>query len=357
MIKLFSILSFVVLYVGITLGQAVIDIPLTVFDNLSVPKVLKFGLDPTATTGIDPALGEGILPPFPPSGVFETRWNLQPFGGGNVQTYKDYRNAIFPVTRTDTLRLLWQYTSLATQMSFRYNLPQGVSLRMTSNNSTPLWNTGILTDSGTYVLPDLDQEYFAARVYVTYTSIIPVELVSFNALVNGNSVNLSWQTASELNNSGFEIQRKSENTEWKKIGFVQGAGTTTEKKSYSFSDSYSGQGTISYRLKQIDFDGTSTFSNVVNVNLSTPSEFKLNQNYPNPFNPSTTVSFTIPKATNVKLNIYNQIGQQVGELVNRNLEAGSYDYTWNAEGQSSGIYFYELQANEFKSVRKMTLIK
>jgi len=358
MSKIFSIFTLVLFYSIMTFGQARVDIEITVSDNQGGLKVLNIGVDSLATTGLDPLLGEGDLPPFPPAGAFEARWNLQPFGVGTLSTYKDYRNApSFPYSGTVTHRLIWQYTDLATQFSISYNLPQQATLLITSNNAVPIWTSGTLAGSGTYVIPDPDNEYSAARIYITYDAIIPVELVSFNALVSGNNVVLSWKTASELNNSGFEIQRKTENSNWNKIGFVQGAGTSTESRSYSFSDPYSGQGTVSYRLKQIDFDGTSVFSEVVTVDLSTPTEFKLNQNFPNPFNPSTTVSFTIPKASTVKLIIYNQIGQKVGELVNKNLEAGSYSYNWNAENHSSGMYFYELQANDFKSVRKMTLIK
>lgn len=358
MSKIFSIFTLVLFYSIMTFGQARVDIEITVSDNQGGLKVLNIGVDSLATTGLDPLLGEGDLPPFPPAGAFEARWNLQPFGVGTLSTYKDYRNApSFPYSGTVTHRLIWQYTDLATQFSISYNLPQQATLLITSNNAVPIWTSGTLAGSGTYVIPDPDNEYSAARIYITYDAIIPVELVSFNALLSGNNVVLSWKTASELNNSGFEIQRKTENSNWNKIGFVQGAGTSTESRSYSFSDPYSGQGTVSYRLKQIDFDGTSVFSEVVTVDLSTPTEFKLNQNFPNPFNPSTTVSFTIPKASAVKLIIYNQIGQKVGELVNKNLEAGSYSYNWNAENHSSGMYFYELQANDFKSVRKMTLIK
>ena len=165
---------------------------------------------------------------------------------------------------------------------------------------------------------------------INYNGITPVELLSFNAAVIGSSVNLNWTTASELNNSGFEVQRKSENSDWMKIGFVEGAGTTTERNTYFFTMQSPNQGIVSYRLKQIDFDGTVSYSKVVNVDLNTPTDFKLNQNYPNPFNPSTTISFSIPKATNVSLTIFNQIGEKVDELVNRGLEAGSYDFTWNA---------------------------
>ena len=356
--KIFSIMALVLLCVGFSLGQAFVDIPITISDNGSGSASLNFGLDLTATDGIDPALGESDLPPFPPPGAFEARFWLPPFTAGALTSYRDYRNApAFPFSGPKEHRVRWQYSDFATALTFAYNLPDSVQITITSNNTTPVWTSGPRTGSGSYVLDDPDNSYTAARIQVLYMSIIPVELVSFGASVQGNSVNLTWQTATELNNSGFEVQRKTENSNWNKVGFVEGAGTTTESRSYSFSDAYSGQGTVSYRLKQIDFDGTSTYSKVINVDINAPADFKLNQNYPNPFNPSTTVSFTIPKASNVKLIIYNQIGQQVGELVNRNLEAGSYNYTWNAANQSSGIYFYELQANEFKSVRKMTLIK
>jgi hypothetical protein len=275
---------------------------------------------------------------------------------GTAASKKDFRFATFavPYSGQKEFRLAYQPGTGSPQITVTWNFPQDVTGVLQDIFGGVLINVPMAL-SGSYGVTPVGIDRL--KMVINYNSTIPVELVSFNALVTGSLVKLNWVTATETNNKGFEVQRKSENTQWEKIGFVEGSGTTTEQRSYSFSDSYSTQGTVSYRLKQIDFNGTSTFSKVVNVDLNAPTEFKLNQNYPNPFNPSTTVSFTIPKASNVKLSIYNQIGQQVGELVNRNLEAGSYDYTWNAEGQSSGIYFYELQANEFKSVRKMTLIK
>lgn len=177
MIKLFSILAFVLINVGIIFGQVSVDIPITVFDNAGGSKVLNVGIDLTATTGIDPLLDEADLPPFPPAGVFEARWNLQPFGVGTLSTYKDYRNApSFPYSGTVTHRLIWQYKDLATQMSFTYNLPPQATLLITSNNTTPIWTTGTLTGSGTYVLPDTLNEYTAARVYVTYNNATDVEV-------------------------------------------------------------------------------------------------------------------------------------------------------------------------------------
>ncbi|RPI61099.1 MAG: T9SS C-terminal target domain-containing protein [Ignavibacteriales bacterium] len=328
---------------------------LLVQDNAGRQKVLVFGLDSTATDGIDINLEESDLPPFPPAGAFEARFFL-PQGGfaGTLGSYRDFRQALLPFTGQKEFRLAYQ-PGLGTEIKVTWDWPENITGVLQDIIIGTLINVN-MADSGSYTVTN-PAAFNRLKMTINYVDIIPVELVSFNALVGGNSVILSWKTASELNNSGFEVQRKTENSNWNKIGYVQGAGTTTESRSYSFSDQYSGQGTVSYRLKQIDFDGTSTFSKVVNIDLSTPTEFKLNQNYPNPFNPSTTVSFSIPKATNVKLTIYNQIGQQVDELVNRNLESGSYNYTWNASKQSSGIYFYELQTNEFKSVRKMTLIK
>ena len=354
--KIFQVLGVFVVLSSIIFSQRVTD-QVVVSDGVGNSQILTFGLDSTATDGIDVSLGEGLLPPFPPTGAFEARLFLPENSfSGTAASKKDFRFATFtiPYTGQKEFRLAYQPGSGSTQITVSWNFPQNVTGVLQDIFGGVLINVPMALTGSYGVTPfGIDR----LKMLINYNAVVPVELVSFNAFVTGSSVKLEWATATETNNKGFEIQRKSENTQWEKIGYIEGAGTTTEKRFYSFSDSYSGQGTISYRLKQIDFDGTSTFSNVVNVNLSTPSEFKLNQNYPNPFNPSTTVSFTIPKATNVKLSIYNQIGQQVGELVNRNLEAGSYDYTWNAEGQSSGIYFYELQANEFKSVRKMTLIK
>lgn len=334
----------------------------TVYDSLLVEdlaggqRMLKFGLDPIATDEIDIILGESDLPPFPPAGAFEGRFYLpQNNFQGTLGSYDDYRFMdSIPYSGVKEFRLAYQ-VGTGTVIKFTWNLQPNVT-GLLQDLAGGVFVNVIMDSSGSYThtLPGV---FTTLKMLITYNQIIPVELVSFNALVSGNSVNLSWHTASELNNSGFEIQRKSENSDWMRIGFVEGAGTTTEGSTYSFSDTNPNQGKVSYRLKQIDFDGTSSYSKVINVDLSAPTDFKLNQNYPNPFNPSTAISFSIPRATNVSLTIFNQIGEKVGELVNRNLEAGSYNYTWNASKQSSGIYFYELKTNEFRSIRKMTLIK
>ena len=154
---------------------------------------------------------------------------------------------------------------------------------------------------------------------------VPVELTSFTASVIGNVVNLSWQTATEINNSGFSVERKSANSEFTEVGYVPGFGTTTEPKSYSFSDQNLQNGNYSYRLKQIDYDGTFAYSDEVEVEVSAPIKFNLEQNYPNPFNPSTSIKYSVPEAGNIKLSVYNTVGEEVAVLVNGFNQAGSFE--------------------------------
>lgn len=186
--------------------------------------------------------------------------------------------------------------------------------------------------------------------------VIPVELVSFKSSVIGSEVQLTWMTASETNNMGFEIERLS-GSSWDKLGFVNGSGTTIETKSYSFVDKNVNAGTYSYRLKQIDFDGTFEYSNVIEVDVTSPQQFELSQNYPNPFNPSTTISFSIPQSSFVTLKVYDIIGNEIATLVNEEKAAGRYDINFDASNQSSGVYLYSITAGNYNEVKKMTLIK
>ncbi|MDT3694753.1 MAG: choice-of-anchor J domain-containing protein [Ignavibacterium sp.] len=188
-------------------------------------------------------------------------------------------------------------------------------------------------------------------------TVVPVELTSFVASVSGTSINLAWSTASELNNLGFEIERKSTNSEWQVIGFVAGFGTSTRTNKYYFSDDNLSIGKYSYRLKQVDFEGTFEYSNIVEAEIIAVNKFELSQNYPNPFNPSTSIKFNLPVASNVKLSVFNLLGQEVKTLVNGFKTAGSHTITFDASALSSGIYLYKIEANNFTQTRKMTLIK
>ena len=193
--------------------------------------------------------------------------------------------------------------------------------------------------------------------FLINTDYVPVELTNFTASAVGNEVKLNWSTATELNNSGFEILRSENELNWENIAFIPGFGTTTESKSYSFIDKELETGHYSYRLKQIDYDGSYEYSNEVDVTLSIPAEFKLAQNYPNPFNPSTTIEFSIPNNALVTLKVYNTIGEEVAVLMNGDLPAGSYSGKFNASGLASGIYIVKMTAGSFIHVIKMNLLK
>jgi hypothetical protein len=201
----------------------------------------------------------------------------------------------------------------------------------------------------------------ANKPYLTvkYTYIVPVELTSFTATSLQNEVTLKWITATETNNQGFEIERASASPiqDWIKVGYVAGFGTTTEPKSYSFTDSKLETGNYSYRLKQIDFDGTVTYSEEVNVEVEIPLVYALEQNYPNPFNPSTTIKYSISEDGFVKLLVYNLLGEEVTTLVNNEQKAGRYEVVFDASKLSSGVYLYRLESKNFLSIKKMLLIK
>jgi hypothetical protein len=193
---------------------------------------------------------------------------------------------------------------------------------------------------------------------LTLGYIVPVELTSFSVASENDDVHLNWTTATETNNQGFEILRSNEiNKEWQNAGYVAGFGTTTEPKSYSFVDSKLEAGNYTYRLKQIDFDGTVTFSEEVNVEVEIPLIYSLEQNYPNPFNPSTTIKYSLSEDGFVKLAVYNLLGEEVTSLVNAEQKAGRYEVVFNASKLSSGVYLYQLQTGEFISVKKMLLLK
>jgi hypothetical protein len=194
-------------------------------------------------------------------------------------------------------------------------------------------------------------------VRITADDPVPVELTSFAASVNGRDVILQWTTATELNNSGFQVERRTSDTDYEAIGFVAGSGTTAEQRNYLFSDVRIPDGNYFYRLKQIDFNGQFNFSYEVEVEVNSPAVYALEQNYPNPFNPSTTINYSIAEAGIVKLAVYNLLGQEVALIVNEFKEAGGHTITFDASQLTSGAYFYTIETPQFKQTRKMLLAK
>jgi len=195
-------------------------------------------------------------------------------------------------------------------------------------------------------------------------SSIPVELTSFVVKVVDRDVILNWSTATETNNLGFEVERRTQNEQnWNSLGFVKSAGTTTEPQQYSFKDSKLESGKYSYRLKIVDMDGTYQYSNEIEVEVGLPQEFSLSQNYPNPFNPTTTINFALPFESRVTLTVFNVLGQRVAVLFDGIKSAGYHDVVLNGNNLASGMYIYTIEANsldgskKFNSVKKMMLMK
>ncbi|MDT3695240.1 MAG: T9SS type A sorting domain-containing protein [Ignavibacterium sp.] len=193
-------------------------------------------------------------------------------------------------------------------------------------------------------------------------SVVPVELVSFSANVIDNSVTLNWITATELNNHGFEIEYSINNQDFSKIGFVPGSGTTSEMKSYSFVVQNISAGVQYYRLKQVDFNGSSTIYNSIEVTGPMPDNFILYQNHPNPFNPSTTISFYLSVEADVTIKLFNMLGQEITKISEGSFQAGVHNIDFDAQNLSSGAYIYSLETSaangvSFKSTKKMLLLR
>lgn len=216
-----------------------------------------------------------------------------------------------------------------------------------------VWNTGLPYNPTKIVNPMYQFNAQHTGVFID-PATIPVELESFTVSVHNTSVILNWVTATELNNMGFEIERKLINSEWVTIGFRSGKGTTSEKNTYSFTDEQPQNGTILYRLKQIDFDGTFTYSNEVQVDFSLLNNFSIDQNYPNPFNPATIIKYQLPEESSVQLKVVNILGEDVAELVNEIQSEGNYTKLFNASSLSSGIYFTVLNATALNSGKVYT---
>ena len=212
-----------------------------------------------------------------------------------------------------------------------------------------------------YNAPGWDWYWILDNIAIWVDVITPVELTSFTSSVSGNDVTLNWSTATEVNNQGFNVERNSGNG-FEKVGFVAGFGTTTEQHSYSFVDDNLSSGSYTYRLKQVDYDGTFEYSEEIQVDITTPDVYSLEQNYPNPFNPSTQIAYGLAVDSKVTLKVFDVLGQEVATLINGNVAAGNHEINFNASNLNSGVYFYKIEATgvdgtNFTSVKKMILTK
>lgn len=186
---------------------------------------------------------------------------------------------------------------------------------------------------------------------------LPIELSGFNGKRINDKVELNWMTITEVQNSGWDVERSIDNIIWKKIGFVKGSGNSNSRQNYKFVDnSFEGM-KVFYRLKQYDLDGKISYSNVIEIDLQKSLDYKLYQNYPNPFNPQTKITFEIPQKAHVKLIIYNSLGKEVGRLVDEVLDAGIYNQLFTPVHLPSGVYYGVLSSGEKQLITKMVFLK
>mgnify|MGYP001171514090 FL=1 len=231
----------------------------------------------------------------------------------------------------------------------------------TVNDKVSYFNIPYFTKCGKLIIGLLTQ-------YVKINSAVPVQLVSFNATVDNNTVQLKWSTATETNNLGFEIQKLSNGENWTKLGYVNGKGTSTFFSNYNFTDFTPNNGENLYRLIQNDYQGDNTVYGPITVNYTPVFSYNLEQNYPNPFNPVTTIKYSIPVEGFVNLKVFDALGNEISEEVNEIKSAGNYEIVFNGyninKNIASGIYFYRLTVNEINTnktvyikTKQMVLIK
>ena len=246
---------------------------------------------------------------------------------------------------------------------------------ITTNRSTTITGLNVAQDQFIYLVWETDDVSGSgsrdeiAIDDISFSNVLPVELSSFSAVIVNEGIKLNWVTETEVNNYGFEIEKTSPfpppyqggggeaGGDWEMIGFVEGHGNSNSPKEYSFIDKNVTGGKYSYRLKQIDNDGKFEYSKVIEIDVGTPLQYELSQNYPNPFNPSTIIKFSIPEMGNVKLMVYNILGEVIATLINEVKEAGVHTINYFAPDVTSGIYFYKIEIYNFVAVKKMQLVK
>lgn len=285
----------------------------------------------------------------------------------------------------------WSISPTGTLTGTTYNISINFGTNETYTISTPSANTRLAKYNGTWevfstpgtgtwqselnwaseIITTRGMNSFSDYALTDQGNPLPVELCSFNAVVLKRQADLLWSTCSEINNSGFEIERRDYNSaiasygSWVKIGFVPGNGTTNQQHNYKYSDPKLNAGKYQYRLKQIDFNSNFEYHNLTEPNdvvIGTPNVADLFQNYPNPSNPTSKVDFQIPFSAKVSLKVYDITGKEVASLVEKDLESGFYTADFNGSSMASGVYFYRLIAisndgNSFSKTMKLILVK
>jgi len=274
----------------------------------------------------------------------------------------------------ETYNISWWSNQLSPFLNLEFSTNAGASWNLIASNLSTsqnnfLWTVPNLISNTCFIrVGNFPCKYDVSDNFFVITYPLPVELLSFSSSVVDDDVTLNWTTATETNNSGFQIERNTPLNPlsrgeaegrgvWENISFVSGNGTTTETQTYSFKDENLSTGKYQYRLKQIDFDGTFEYSNIVEGEILPPIKFSLEQNFPNPFNPTTTIKWQTPKEAFQTLKVFDVLGNEVAILVNEVKPAGLHQVEFNASALASGLYFYHLKYEGITLTKKMLTIK
>lgn len=320
------------------------------------------GFHPTQNTLIAPADGDSVLAigAVTSTGTRSSFSSVGPTYDGRIKPdFMAMGSGVYAASSSGTSN----YVSVS-GTSFSCPIAAGVVAVLLSFNPnlTPMQIRDILRiTSSNSANPNREYGWGIINALDALNTPVPVELTSFDASVNENNVLLRWVTATETNSYGFSIERARENTSFVTIGFVQSAGNSSSFRFYNYADKNLSSGKYIYRLKQIDNDNTFRYSSEVEVTISAPKAFVLLQNYPNPFNPSTTVKFSVPFDSNIKLNLYDVLGNEIEKVYTGNVEAGIHemilDFTKFSARLSSGVYFLRLDTEGFSKAIKINFLK
>ncbi len=313
---------------------------------------LKIGFDPQGTSGMDTLFGEYWVwePCGAPSSLFcaflamDIGADFIDIRYGDFDSPVEHQYSLSAVS--DSIYLSGYLTDVAGDIELTIVDPFGGVVfehHYSDGEQVSLSKTGY--SFGRYFLQ------------LTYTPPpVPVELTNFSSQICDQGIELNWSTATESNNARFEVERSSDKIQFNLTGSVDGAGTTTEPKNYSFIDILPLPGINYYRLKQIDFSGDYQFSDIIEADF-TSLEFALEQNYPNPFNPSTSIKYQLPEKTHVKVEVFNMLGQSVKILADEVKPAGYYETEFTPVNLASGVYICNIKAGKFDQSVKMVYMK
>jgi hypothetical protein len=318
------------------------------------------------------AAGNFSFPVAPVAGNYNPVQITNNSGGAVV--YSAFIKTISPAAPTPAngLNYMWTLTAgsaVSSTLSFTWlNTDAGSGLAASPGNSdawtyTTTWveASGATTTGTPNVTSNVSTSAPTGNWTIGLLGALPVQLTSFTAVLQGTSALLKWATATETNNSGFQIERSIEGSGvWAEVAFVNGAGTSSSPKSYSYEDKNLAPGAYVYRIKQIDNDGKFKYytATMPKVDAGVSNTLQLCGNYPNPFNPTTNMQFSVPQDGYASLKIYNMLGQEVATLFSGIAKTGHYiPATFNASRLASGIYFARLQYSGKSLVQRMLLTK